>query len=102
MPEMVVADVIQGRRRGVAGDVAAEARIILVGAQHHDHRIPARVVADLLLHLVVARRDRLLVGGDGIGVFGVGAVGHVDAGLVTQRNQLFEQEMGALGTFLGR
>ncbi len=101
MPEVIEADVVERRRRGVTGDVPAETGVIAIGAQHHDQRVPSRIVANLLLHFVIARRHRLLVGRNGVDVFGVGAVRHVDAGLVTQRNQLLEKEMRPLFAFIG-
>jgi hypothetical protein len=99
-PEVIEPYVVERGGRSEARDVATDVRIA-IRAHDHGHGIPAHVGADLLLHLVVAGRDRLLVGGDGIDVFGIGAVGHVDARLMAQGNQLFQQEMRPPGTFLG-
>ncbi len=40
-PKMIETHIIQGRRRGEAGDVAAELRADAVGTYHHRHGIPA-------------------------------------------------------------
>ena len=70
MPEMVHSSANHGRQRSKRGDMPAEVaaigRIVLVGTNHHRHRIPANVGADALLELHVAgawhfevRRDRI-------------------------------------------
>jgi len=99
-PEMDEADVVERRRRGEAGDVAAEVGAALVGAQHHRQRVPAHVGADAVLDRVIARRGDLAVGRDGVDVFGVGAVGLVDAGKAAQLDQALDDVVGALGAFL--
>ncbi len=99
-PEVDEADVIQRGRRGEAGDVAAEIRVALVGAQHHRQRVPAHVGADLVLDGVVARRDDLAVGRNGIDVFGIGTVGLVDAGQAAEFDQALDEKVRALRAFL--
>ena len=53
--EMVVADFDQRRERRVGGDVAADAAVVLVGAHHHGHRVPADQALDAPLDGAVAR-----------------------------------------------
>ncbi len=69
-PEKVVEGHLRERcLRGEAGDVAANAAVVLVGAHHHRHRIPADEALDATLNRTVAgirqlqfRRNRVHVG----------------------------------------
>ena len=74
MPEMVLAAADHGGQRGERGDMAAQVaavgRVVLVGAHHHRHGVPAHVRADAGFQLQVAgmgrlqpRRNRVHVGG---------------------------------------
>ena len=53
-----------------------------------------------MLDLVITGRGSLLVGRDGVDVFGIGRVGDVDAGAMTQLDQSFDQVMGPFRPFL--
>ena len=97
VPEMILADAEQRADRGEARDVAAELVVVLVGAHHHRHRVPAAVRADALLDRRVARRALLEVRRDGVDVRGVGRVRQVGAGAARLVDQLLEQEVRALG-----
>ena len=66
VPEVVEADLVERRRRLVAGDVPAELRRLLVRLQHRRHRVPADELADLALDRLspgyggsALRRDRV-------------------------------------------
>ena len=68
VPEVLEAGVVQGRRRLEAGDVAAQLRRFLVGAQHDGQRVPADQRADLVLDRAVAGMAGLAVGRDRVEV----------------------------------
>ena len=68
VPEVVEADLVERRRRLVAGDVPAELRGLLVGLQHRRHRVPADQRADAPLDRLVARILRLLADRDRVDV----------------------------------
>jgi hypothetical protein len=67
-PEVVEADLVEGGRGLVAGDVTAELRRLRVGLQHRGHRVPADQGAHLVLELEVAGIGRLLVRTDRVDV----------------------------------
>jgi hypothetical protein len=71
LEEMVEADVIECRRRGETGDVAAKIAIRAVGTHHHRQRIPADEGAQTPLDLSVARVPLLERRRDGVDVRGV-------------------------------
>ncbi len=71
-PEMHEAGVVERRRRLEAGDMAAELRRLLVGAQHDRRRVPAHEAADGPFELAHARMRRLIVGVDRVDIGGVG------------------------------
>ena len=77
-PEVVVADVVQGRRRGEARDMTAHVRVP-VRAQHHGECVPPDVGANAVLELVVAGRTLFAMWRDGVDVGGIGAVGQIGA-----------------------
>jgi hypothetical protein len=100
MEEVVEAHLEQIGRAGVAGDVAAQLAIGLVGAHHHGQRVPAHDGGEPLLHRQIAGEHGLLLHGHGV------HVGRVQAGLPAQRcarhaRQLVEHEARALGAFGG-
>jgi hypothetical protein len=95
VPEMIVADVVERRRGGEACDVAADVGV-LVGADHHRHRIPAHVRADAVLDRLVTGNPDLLVDGNGIDVRGVGRERHVRAGAARLVDYLLDEEMRAV------
>ena len=53
--EVVEADLVERRGRGVGGEVAAEAVEAVVGPSHHHRRVPPDEVADAALDVLVAR-----------------------------------------------
>ena len=78
--EVVVAHLIQRRRRGEGRDVTADAVFHLVGAHDHGHRVPADQALDAALDLAAARIGPFLGGVDGVDVGGVGGERQLDAG----------------------
>ena len=96
VPEVLEADVVERRRRLEAGDVAAELRALLVGAQHDGERVPADVGADAVLDGAVAGVPVLALGRDGVEVGRGRRVGHRRAAAARAREQLVEQEGGAV------
>src|ERR1017187_10158464 len=58
--EMVEANLEQVRRRGVAGNVAAELGMRAVGTHHHRQRIPAHDRGQALLDIEIAGKLRLV------------------------------------------
>ena len=99
--EVVEADLVQGRRRGVRGEVTADARELVVGAQDHRHRVPADQPPDAALHLLVAGERRLLLRADGVDVAGLGQRRQADLELARPLEQLVDDESGARLAFLG-
>ena len=55
--------------------MTADAGVLFVRPDHHGHGVPANQGFDTPLQLTVAGKGRLLVGGNGIQIGGVGAVG---------------------------
>ncbi len=81
LEEVVEAGLVQPRRGGEGGDVAADA--VLAAAGDHRRRVPAVPRGDPLLHLLVAVHGGLGGGGDGVDV--------------VRLEQLRQGEAGALG-----
>ena len=69
--EVIEPHLVEGCRRGVGGEVAADAVVLLVGPGHHDRRVPADDPPDPALHLLVTGKPRFLLGGDGVDVVGL-------------------------------
>ena len=78
--EVVVADLVEARGRGVRRDVAADLEALAVGRGDHHRGVPADQPADLPLHLLVAGEPRLALGRDGVDE--VGAAQGRDADLL--------------------
>ena len=97
VPEVVEADLVERRRRLVAGDVPAELGGLLVGLQHRRHRVPADQRADAPLDRLVARVLRLLVDGDRVDVGRRAAEWRRRADAAGLRDQPLEQEARAVG-----
>ena len=89
--EMVEGHLVEGGRRGVGGDVAADAVFVAVGAHHHGHGVPADQALDAALDLAAARVGHLLVGVDGVDVGSVGGERQLDAVGVGMATQFAEQ-----------
>ncbi len=84
--EMVEADLEQVGGRCIAGDVAAQLAMRLVGAYHHRQRVPAVDAGNAFFDGQIAGEGRFLVGGNGVQVCGAGlAVGaQAERGGMTQ------------------
>src|SRR5215469_2331544 len=78
--EVIEADLIEAGRRGVGGDVAADAEAGPVRPRHHDGRVPPDVRPDPALDVLVAREPRLALRRDRVDV--VGAAQARDADLL--------------------
>ena len=78
--KVVVADLVEGGRRGVGRDVAAEVGVVVIGAHDHGHGVPAHDALDPPLDLAAARIGRLLIAGNGVDVGSIDAEGGADAG----------------------
>ena len=76
--EVVEADLVQAGRRGVGGDVPADAEAGPVGAGDHDRRVPPDIGADPALDVLVAGEPRLALGRDRVDVVGAAQAGHAD------------------------
>ena len=98
--EMVEAHVIQGRRRGKAGDVTAQFGRLLVGVEHDGHRVPAHQRADAVFHFMAARRTFFLVQRNAVDVRRGRADRHIIARQTRMVDELVDDEMGAVGPFL--
>jgi hypothetical protein len=100
MEEMVETDFVEGRRRLEAGNMAAHAGGLLVGAHDAGHRVPADQRLDARFHGDIAGVLVLHVYRDGIHIGGGGVVGQVGARATRLVDELFEQIVGAFRTFL--
>ena len=77
--EVLEADFVEARRRGVGRDVAPDTAVPLVGARDHHRRIPANDAPDAPLDAFVARVGWFGAGGDGVDVGRVEHFGNRDA-----------------------
>src|SRR5664279_1817410 len=62
--EVVERHLVERSRRGVGRDVAADAWMVAIGADHHRHGVPADEALDPPFDLAVARVNRLSLGRD--------------------------------------
>ncbi len=69
--EMVVADFGQRGERRVGGDMAADAAVVLIGAHHHGHGVPADQALDPPLDGPVARVGNFFVHRNGVDIRGL-------------------------------
>ena len=97
--EMVEADLVQGGGGLVAGDVAADAGCLLVGAHDTGHGVPADQVLDPAFHRGIARMLFLEMDRDGVHIGGGGVVRQIGAGAASLVDQTFEQIMGPFRAF---
>ena len=67
-PEVLQAHLIQGCRRGIAGDVPTDANAGTLLTMHLDGGVPAQHVTDVLLKVYVTRVGNLTGLGDGVDV----------------------------------
>ena len=94
--EVVEADVVERGGGSEGRDVPAQALVVVVGAHHHRHRVPADDAADPPLQVSVARRRFLRPDRDRVQVGGGRLVRKVGAGAASLVDQGLEQEVGAL------
>src|SRR5437867_5661156 len=66
--EVVEADLVQARRRGVGREMTADPLEVVVGADDHRDRVPPDEPPDAELHLLVSGEIRLLLRRDGVDV----------------------------------
>ena len=78
--EVIEADFVERRRRGVGGDVSADPVRQAVGAHDHGHRVPADEALDAALDLLAPGQRRLVLGADGVDVGGDGRERQSEAG----------------------
>ena len=93
--EVIEADLENLRRGGVAGDVAAEFPIGLVGAHDHRQGVPADDRSYALLELQIAAKRRLRLERNGVAVRRKRRQVGDDAELFRPLVQRFEDELGA-------
>ena len=90
--EVVEADLVERRGRGVRGEVSADPREPAVGAEDHRHRVPADDPADPQLDRLVAGEERLLLRADRVDVAGLGQWRQADVELPRALEQLVDEE----------
>ena len=66
--EVVEGDFIESGRRGKGGDMSADALVLLVGLDHHRHRVPADEAPDPPFDFEIPGVGRFLGGRDGVDV----------------------------------
>ena len=89
--EVVEAHFQQGGQRGVGGDVAADAGVVLVLAHHHGHGVPADQALDAALHGAVAGIRDFVFGPDGVDVGRVEMDGQLGAADARVAGKLFQE-----------
>ena len=98
--KMVEADFKQRRGGGVRGNVAADAVVDAVGANHHRQRVPANQALDAPLDFLIAWEDGLLFMGNGIQIRSVCGEGKRDAeGLSVAAKPVQQSDRGFLPFF---
>ncbi len=94
--EVVEAHVVERGGGGEGGDVTADADAGALGPGHHDGGVPPGGVEDLPLDLLVAREERLVLGGDRVDVVRAAHLGHGDTLLAGPLDQPQHQIAGPL------
>ena len=94
LEEPVEPDLVERGGTGVCGEVAADARVLVVGAEDHRDGVPADEPADPPLERLVARELGLLLRRDRVDVPGVGEGRKPDLELARSLEQLEQQEPG--------
>ena len=94
--EMVEAHLEDFRRRGVAGDVAAQFAIGLIGARDHGERVPTQDRGEAVLDSEVAGVGRLTLGRNRVAIRRERQMLGVDAQLPRARLQRGQNELHAL------
>src|SRR2546430_1705770 len=98
--EVVEADLIEARRRGVRREVTADALEVVVRAHDHRDRGPADKPPDVELHLLVAGEVRLLLRRDRVDVPRLRERGQSDVEHPRPLEQLVEDEASAIAARL--
>ena len=98
--EMVEAHFQQRGQRGVSGNMAADAGIVLVLPHHHGHRIPANQALDAALHRAVAGIGDFLFGANRIDIRSIELDSHLGAIGARAFVELLQQKSGAIRTGL--
>ena len=78
--------------------MAADGRIAAVGADHHNHGVPAQDIANAALEVVAARKRRLQVWWNGVDVRSVAGRWDVDPRPQGMGMDLLEESAGPLRT----
>src|SRR5208283_2633340 len=98
-PEMIEADVVEGRGRLEGRDMPAQLRGFLIRTHHHRDRVPSNDRADTPLDLTITRIARLAVGRNRVDVRRIGIVRQVAAFLARFVDEILQQEMSAIDAF---
>ena len=99
--KVVVADLVEGGRRSVSRDMAAEVRIV-IGAHDHGHGVPAHDAFDPSLNLAATRIGWLLIAGNGVDVGRIDAEGRADAGFCGVGLELLQELEDLRGRPMGQ
>ena len=94
--EVIEAHFEQRGQRGVGGNVAADAGVVLVLPHHHGHGVPANQALDAALHRAVAGIGSFVFGADGVDVRRVEVDRQFGAVGARALVELFQQESGAV------
>jgi hypothetical protein len=92
-PEMIEAHLVQGRRGGIACDVAAVFRAHAIRLHHHRQRVPADIGLVAPFQRTIPRIIGFLRLGNGVQVGRVRLEGKIRAGAPGEIHQFFQQEM---------
>ena len=92
-PEMIEANIVQGRCRSKTGDMPAEFTGNSIGSYHHRHRIPANQRPDSPFQPMVSRTRLLHMGWNGIQISGIRLIGDMNPRSPCMINQGFDQKM---------
>src|SRR3954462_12725683 len=94
--EVVVADLVEARGRGVRRDVTADLEALAVGRGHHHRGVPADQPPDLALHLLVTGEPRLPPRRDGVDEVGAAQCRDADLLLTSTLQEPQHDVAGAL------
>ena len=100
MKEMVEADFEQRCQRRVGGNVAANARVVLVLAHHHGHGVPTDQALDPPFHGAVARIGHLIFRTNGVDVGAIQRARRCGPVPMGRFGQLLEKVRGTVRTRL--
>ena len=97
-PEVIEADFVQRRRRGITRQVPAEFRALPVGMHDHGHRVPAQIGLDAAFERAIARIFEFLPGRNGVDVGRVRLERQVRTGTAREIDDALEQVVCPLGS----